>query len=335
MKYLFFAPIALFLCSFDLGEKSPESMPEYEVKKIKQDTNLPKGTGQVIFTFRNEYNQLLSPDSFQMAYNGVEQKIQSTQESRYYLGLKAGKYKFQIYYNDGYYEITTDSIDIKAGWQTGVTFYFHSAYEPAVAEKPVIYFYPNEKMNVFVKLHVNGTLGFTYPAPNVDEDFQPNTVGWNFTADTNGTIHLRGKQFDYLFWDAETNINITQVDQRAGFLVKRENLSSFFEEKLTSMGLNSREREDFITYWAPQMQNNEMSFVHFMFTEEYNTIASINITPKPDHLFRVFMLWDDASKMDTYNVHDQKIESVTRDGFTVIEWGGARVHFLSTRQNTN
>ncbi len=336
MKYLFFAPFALFLCSFWIEDdlKSPESVPNVSVNYIKEDKNLQAGTGMVVFTFQG-YNGMVKNDSVRLSYNGKETKVATTADGKAYLGLKAGKYKFQFYYNAAHYEVYTDSILVKDQWQTGVEVNFESALYPVEAEKPVIYFYPEKTMDVSVKLQVNGALGFTYPAPNVDREFQPNAVGWNFTADTNGTIHLRGKQFDYLFWDAETNINIAKVDQNSGFVVKRENLSTFFEEKLTTMGLNPREREDFITYWAPQMQTNETSFIHFMFTEEYNQIASISIHPKPDHLFRVFMLWDDAAKLDTGKVHDQKIETFTREGFTVIEWGGAKVNFISTKQTAN
>lgn len=336
MKYLLFAPIALFLCSFGWEDvKTPvESMPSYTVKQIKRDPNIPAGTGQIIFTFNWPYG-VLKNDSVRLAYNGTEVKVPTSAEGKSYLGLKAGKYKFQFYYNSEHYEVTTDSVEIKSGWQTGVEVWFANSVYPVEAEKPVIYIYPDVTQNISVRLNVNGTMGFTYPAANAYVTFNSKETGWDFTADPDGRIHMNGKEYEYLFWDAQTFINVAKVDQQKGFVVKRDSLSAFFEDKLTAMGLNAREREDFITYWAPQMQQNETSFIHFMFTEEYDQVATINITPKPDHLFRVFMLWDDASKLDCSRVCAQNIVPFTRDGFTVVEWGGARVHFLSTRQNVN
>ena len=98
------------------------------------------------------------------------------------------------------------------------------------------------------------------------------------------------------------------------------------ESKLQFMGLNSQEIEDYITYWCPIMQVNEKSFIHFIFNEEYDKYATMSIDPKPDHLFRVNMLW---SKSKDTQVKEQKIESFKRSGFTVVEWGGTEIPNLT------
>ncbi len=318
MKYLLFAPIALFLCSFDLGEKTPESMPEYDVKLIKADASLPNGTGQVIFSFTSDGNTTIR-DSIKLSYNGVTKTVFTGADGKASLGLKAGKYKFQFYQDSDHYEIYTDSINIKAGWQTGITVYFQNSNYPVIAEKPVIYFYPDATQQVSVQLNVTGELGFTYPVYN---------NGWNFTADPDGTIHMNDKEYDYLFWDGETHVNMQSIERFDGYLVKRDSLPYFFETQLTAMGLNAREQEDFITYWCPRMQKNETSYIHFMFKEEYESVASLNITPKPDNLFRVFMLWDDGNGIDPNAIQPQTIEPLSREGFTVVEWGGGQCDFF-------
>lgn len=336
MKYLLFAPFALLFCSFALEREKnpPEVQPAYEVKRIQLDPNLPKGTGHVIFTFNGSYGAVKG-DSIRMSYNGTEIKVPTTAEGKSELQLKAGKYKFQFYYNSEHFEIKTDSVEVKAGWQTGITVWFPSSIMPVEAEKPVIYVYPDATQQVNISLGVNGSLGFTYPHYTQVKQDGEGREGWSFTADPDGSIHMNGKTFGYLFWDAQTDINVAKVDQNSGFVVKRDSLSSFFETQLTAMGLNAREREDFITYWAPQMQNTETCFVHFMLTEDYDQVATININPKPDHLFRVFMLWDDASEPDCSRVHAQHFTPFSRDGFTVVEWGGAHTEFLRTRQSVN
>jgi hypothetical protein len=336
MKYLILAPIALLLCSFGInGErKTPETVPNVSVNLIKEDPNLAKGTGMAIFSFQN-YMGWIKGDTVRMSYNGTETKVVPNEEGKVYLGMKSGKYKFQFYLNSEHFEITTDSILIKEQWQTGMLVTFENSLYPIEAEKPVIYIYPDATKNVYVHLKVNGTMGFVYPKQNVDKDFPLNTIAWNFTADPDGSIHMGEKQYDYLFYDAQANLNITTIDQSAGFVVRKENLATFFEEKLTAMGLNPREREDFITYWAPQMQQNESSYIHFLFNSEYEQVSDIRITPEPDHLFRIFMLWDDAKGLDTTKIHEQKMESFTREGFTVVEWGGGKVDFISNKQSPN
>jgi hypothetical protein len=47
----------------------------------------------------------------------------------------------------------------------------------------------------------------------------------------------------------------------------------------------------------------------------------LNVTPKPDSMIRVFL---SIVKLDKpVNIKEQKLESVERKGFTVIEWGGS------------
>lgn len=322
MKYLLFAPFVLFFCSFSAAEdlKSPESVPNVSVNLIKEDKNLEAGTGMIVFSFQY-YQGWVKGDTVRMSYNGKETKLVPTDDGKAYLGVKSGKYKFQFYLNAEHFEIKTDSILIKEQWQTGMLVTFESSLYPVEAEKPVIYVYPDTTQQVSIQLDVNGDLGFTYP-------FYNKTTGWNFTADPDGTIHMNDKKYDYLFWDGATKVNAQSVERFDGYLVQRDSLPTFFEQKLTAMGLTQREQNDFITYWCPRMQEHEISYIHFMFTEEYDGIATMNISPKPDHLFRVFLLWSDGTGIDPNAIQEQKIETVQREGFTVIEWGGGKCDFF-------
>ena len=70
-------------------------------------------------------------------------------------------------------------------------------FEPEVrAEKPVIYLYPTENMDVTVKLDINGDLTCTYPAYN---------DGWRVTASPDGTLtDENGHEYYCLYWEGET-----------------------------------------------------------------------------------------------------------------------------------
>jgi hypothetical protein len=316
MKYLLALPVFI-LCSAFL-RKTPESVPEYAVAYSKPAPALPKGTAEVIFTFSDENG--LVKDSIRMSYNGKEKKVKPKADGTVTLSLKAGKYRFQFYLDENHYEISTDSIAVKALYSTGINVWFSTSLYPVEAEKPVIYFYPDATQQVNVQLDVNGQLGFTYPAYH---------NGWNFTADPDGTIHMNDKQYDYLFWDGSMRVPASAVTSGTGFIVNRDSLTNFFEEKLTAMGLNAREQQDFITYWCPRMQERESYFIHFMFNADYNACAKMNITPEPDCIFRVFMLWGDGSGISCNAIQEQQPETFTRKGFTVVEWGGAETDFMT------
>ena len=94
------------------------------------------------------------------------------------------------------------------------------------------------------------------------------------------------------------------------------------------MGLNQTEQEDFITYWCPIMLAYEYVKIHFLFNEDFDKYANLTINPKPDEVFRVFMLWSMVvNDIDESDFVPQKIPSFKRKGYTVVEWGGGKVGF--------
>ena len=64
-------------------------------------------------------------------------------------------------------------------------------------EKPVIYLYPTEEIEVTVKLDFKGKLNFIYPNFNSELD------AWYIEAHPDGTLIniADGKEYPYLFWD--------------------------------------------------------------------------------------------------------------------------------------
>jgi hypothetical protein len=235
--------------------------------------------------------------------------------------VPSGKTRFQFWYNEHHFEVYSDTITLQGGHVAVVEVAFENAMAEVISDKPVIYVYPEATQHVNIQLNVQGQLSFTYPAYS---------NGWDFTAHEDGSIHMNGKAYDYLFWDAKHKLNRNSIDMTSGFIVARDSLVPFFERQLSAMNLSPREQQDFITYWCPRMIANERSFVQFAFNEDYDQFAGITITPKPDHIFRVMMIWQDAKHMNAATVHAQEIQSVTREGFTIVEWGGTEIPVVST-----
>ena len=178
-----------------------------------------------------------------------------------------------------------------------------------IVGKPIIYIYPEEEIEVNVKLDIKGKLTSTYPK-------YPNG-GWKVKAKPNGDLTTKdGKEYYSLYWEAISEKPFSFLEC---FLVKRENTIAFLEEKLKILGLNSREANEFIIYWLPILEKNPYNRIHFS-TEQYEEQAKLTITPKPDTLIRVFMVFKGEEK--PVRVFEQKLTPKQRKGYTVVEWGG-------------
>ena len=185
-------------------------------------------------------------------------------------------------------------------------------WDVAVAEKPVIYLYPEAPTEVSVKLTLEGELTCTYPAYG---------EGWNnFTARPDGTlIAPDGKEYYCLYWEGKQN---TEWDFSEGFCVKGEDTAAFLEWALAAQGLTPREANEFIIYWLPRMEQNPYNVISFQ-TTAYTDTAALEITPVPDTLIRVFMAWYPSE--EAVDIPAQSFEPVERSGFTAVEWGGSEM----------
>ena len=194
-----------------------------------------------------------------------------------------------------------------------VTLFFGLNTYLSKSRTPIIYLYPETRTEVGVKLELDGKLTVTYP----DYD---SAEGWTVTADPDGTLtDKKGRKYSYLFWEGDINI---KPDLSRGFCVKGEDTAAFLEKALAELGLNDKEADDFITYWLPQMMGNKYNVITFQ-TKEYEDVAHLYVTPRPDTVIRVNMLWYPSEKQ--VNIRPQELTSVNpsvRKGFTVVEWGG-------------
>jgi len=189
--------------------------------------------------------------------------------------------------------------------------------EPAVY-KPVIYLYPTKKQQVEVKLFYKGEIFADYP------EYDKKLNGWSVTAYPDGKIvnNKDGVEYSYLFWEGKSDEK-TNWDLSKGFIVKGSDTKEFLQEKLAEIGLTPKEYNEFIVYWFPKMQGNKYNLIHFA-GKKYTDSAKLSITPKPDSVLRVFMVF---KALDDKNiaVEPQKFQKFDRKGFSVVEWGGSEV----------
>lgn len=185
---------------------------------------------------------------------------------------------------------------------------------PDAVRKPVIYLYPTQKTAINVALDFDGKLTHTYPKYN-------NENGWSITADVDGTLldEKTGKTYPYLFWEGESDY---KYNLNTGNIVAGDATADFLDNTLAQLGLNRREATDFITYWLPELEQNPYNLIHFS-TEEYASNAPMQITPTPNSLIRVFMVYQPLETPIDIPVQ-QFATQPSRTGFTAVEWGGKK-----------
>ena len=178
-------------------------------------------------------------------------------------------------------------------------------------EKPVIYLYPEEEMEVTVKLDYDGELTSTYPAYG---------EGWTVTAQPDGALtDEMGREYYCLFWEGTCRWD---YDFSRGFCVAGEDTAAFLEEALAALGLTDREADEFIIYWLPRMEGNAYNLIAFQ-GADYTDHARLIVSPQPDTALRVFMAW--KALPEPVELPAQTLTAPAREGFTLVEWGGAEV----------
>lgn len=183
---------------------------------------------------------------------------------------------------------------------------YDSNYSAHMMHKPVIYLYPEETTNVTVRLEYDGQLTHTYPFYGGE---------WGVRAEPDGTLYDGNREYYCLFWEGESSKSYS-FDE--GFCVKGADTAVFLERALRVLGLSDKEANEFIIYWAPQMEGNEYNLISFVEAED-----RLIVTPMPDTVIQVTMVWKPVT--DYVDVTPQVLLPVERTGFVVVEWGGSRI----------
>ena len=175
--------------------------------------------------------------------------------------------------------------------------------------KPVLYLYPKDNIDVKVTFSHPENLTTTYPK-YIDK--------WEVRANKDGSLYDKAGNYYYaLYWEENDDI---KVDFKEGFYVTKEDAIPFLEDKLSLIGLNDRERNEFIMYWLPILEKNEKSLVEFKLTDELQKYNRLIIEPEPDSLLRVMMFVKKVDKEES--IKEQMLDAFERKGFTAVEWGG-------------
>ena len=185
-----------------------------------------------------------------------------------------------------------------------------SSEDRLVPMKPIIYFYPEEEMDLKVTYVEEERLLTTYPKYD---------NGWDMHLKEDGNFTIKGSNREYyaLYFD---EIGDFVWDWSEGFYVTKENAITILEEKMDYIGYTNREVDEFIMYWLPVLENNEKSLIYFEQTEERTEECPLEFSIAPTSLIRTLI---HIKKVDEETpIKEQELRHYERTGFTVVEWGG-------------
>ncbi|MBI4820157.1 MAG: hypothetical protein HY791_28030 [Deltaproteobacteria bacterium] len=183
-------------------------------------------------------------------------------------------------------------------------------------KKPVIYLYPEKVQHVTVSVKLDGEMIAEYP--------KSKNGSWEMMAGPDGTLFDRAteKRYGYLFWEGSYAKGF-EIDPQQAFMVASSEVESFLDRVADAYALNAKERTDFVSYWIAPMSKNPYNLVQMLSPEAYGQYADMTIAPKPETTIRLFMVFMRVPEPKV--VGSPELPTMTRRGFTVVEWGGTNL----------
>jgi len=184
---------------------------------------------------------------------------------------------------------------------------------PPFSCEPIIYLYPQTTQRVSITFD---------QIVNLSDSTPEYRNGWNVIADPTGKIlNLSdNRTYPYLFWEGWSLIFPVQSK---GFVVRQSEVASFLKKTLPKLGLNEKEKDDFMKAWLPYFSDSPYYFITFLDQSVTDKIAPLKISPKPDTIIRVLM--DIKPLEHPVSVIEPEFGRVPqRSGLTVVEWGGLK-----------
>lgn len=317
MKHLILLVITISTLGVYAGIKS-ELVPMYQVISDTADAKVPEGKCLITGVITREGQTINEA----LIYSTSGIKVNSNKIGKFRIIVDTAD-TYLVIHKSPFKDAFVEYLKFNNQHHIDLKIFMPLEEEMIMVEKPVIYAYAPSQTAINIKLSTNEDFTFTYPQIS-------DLNSWSFYTANDGAITLKDKEYPYLFWESKTEKieYIKNENAIEGNVVKDELVISFLEKQLDILGLNEREQTDFITYWAPRMTQHKYALVQFVVDEGYDNIAKIDITPSPQSLRRVYMLFTPFNDYpNQYKIKSQILRptSIDRTGLTIIEWGGSEI----------
>jgi hypothetical protein len=180
--------------------------------------------------------------------------------------------------------------------------------------KPVIYLYPEETTKVKVYLQIPGEIIKSNPVYPVD--------GWkNIEAHPDGRLVYDNKIYSELFYESKVG---EFLKPSTGIVIARSELEAQLGKLVYQLGLNQNETDEFLAFWIPQLKSLKSNYILFSILDQEtkDALDHVEITPEPDtriEFIAYFKPLDFPIAIEPLRLGPRP----TRQGFTIVEWGGA------------
>lgn len=209
--------------------------------------------------------------------------------------------------------------------------------------KPVLYLYAPKPTVCHVRVDPGTPFTVIYPA------YPP--TGWQVETCPDGQLtHLAdGHTYPSLFWEAPVATAPTPPATAAVQLTPNE-IPNYLETNLTALGLNARERAEFIQFWLPRLAAHPAVSVQLGWQcqhagqalqtapgwEGFFATNQLAITPQPEYLIRVRILWEPVLEALPHRFGPPPVAANAatdaptlprpgpQTGLYAVEWGGMR-----------
>lgn len=320
MKTCLLILIGLLLAERNLHAEL-ESLMTYEVVSDTLDTNIPEGKFILEGEFVRPSGQL---SEMEIHVTPSGKNTFSTRDKQFQY-LLADSTSYVLFQCNPFLDAAFENYDVRSQHRIRVKIYFYEVIydkDKIYLEKPVIYGYSEKALAVEIKLKTKGELTFSYP-------LLPSNNTWNMSLKDGVFLESKEQAYPYLFWESELPKDwslLTKQQTLLGAFIARERVITYLDSTLTLMGLNSKEKTDFITHWGPQLVRKPFCFVQFLVQEDCEQFASYQIEPKPDYFNRLYMVFDLFTTIPTdLPIQKQVLAPFERSGFYMIEWGGFNI----------
>ncbi|KAF9563453.1 hypothetical protein CPC08DRAFT_323610 [Agrocybe pediades] len=239
-----------------------------------------------------------------------------------------------------------------------------------IGGKPVIYLFSPSPIEASVKLSLAPQWDFSaiYPVVPIEKAVgkeHHQEVTWRVRSQPNGDLKelTTGLDVAYLFWEAHTtpgsespqtsgskegsveafNPNSAILNDDNSVVLPVSKVTLYLDRALHALGLHTEARTSFITYWLLSILKHKNIAFRFVPQASYEQAAPLTVSPSPDVVSRVFMVfqgvsdeevpqwtkatakveedvsfWEDVVGIDRKRTTDASL-------FRVVEWGGMEV----------
>src|SRR5579863_8271550 len=104
--------------------------------------------------------------------------------------------------------------------------------------------------------------------------------------------------------------------------IPKNELANQLNTALDELGLVDHEKQEFLSFWLPQLETMPSPYVFFSILSPYAkaSIDTVDITPQPDTQIAFIAYFKEASTPEKDTL--QLPPAPKRQGFVSVEWGG-------------